>query len=186
MFNDENVNLYAYTLMISGLAIGAALFASPPTLDIAPTIAGLPDSAAIETASIAEIRTPPGARAWNYPAIAWMSYADGRMAMAATGKPGIVVIHRDACLECRNFQEQFHSRAVSAFADDYVFMLVDADREPVLNARYASDGDYAPRIVAVNADGSVRVTKSGSHPEHAFFVDPYSPTELASLLARAR
>ncbi len=187
MFRDENVNLYAYVLLLSGVVLGAMAFAEPPRIEVTGVaLNGASATEEIETATLPATLAPRDARAWNHPVIPWRSHRDGLKEMKETGKPGILVLQAEWCLECRAYQEQFRAPQVLARSQDFVFMLVDIDREPDLQKKYAVDGDYVPRTIALNPDGSVRLEKSGGHPRLAFFVEPGAPDELAALLKRAR
>lgn len=185
MFDDENLSLYGYVLVLSGVIFGASFFAPEPRVEVAGIALDAGDTGAIETASIPRSAGPDGAEAWNYPEIPWRTYEAGMQEMARTNKPAVLVLQADWCLVCRNYQRLFSDPAVEKFAQDYVFILGDIEENPELQRRYNVDGDYIPRTFVLNADGGLRREASGSHERQRFFVDPYRPDELSRLLEEA-
>jgi thiol:disulfide interchange protein len=183
VIRDESVKLYGYVLLIAGAAIGATFFAKPPTLEMAQSGVGSPEF--IETASLLSDENSWAAH-WNSPTIPWRRYDEGIQEMAEKGKPGILVLQADWCLECRRYQRLFKNDSIVSFADDYVFILGDIDSERDLQRQYNLDGDYVPRTLALDPTGKPKLARTGGHPHLKYFVDPSEPGELANLLTRAR
>ena len=182
MFDDENLSLYAYVLMLSGVIFGASFFAGQREIEVAALTVDAVELGAIETASIPREAAPEGAEAWNCPAIPWRTYEDGMQEMARTNKPGILVLQAEWCLVCKNYQRLFEDPEVKKKSEDYVFILGDVDKQPDLQRRYNVDGDYIPRTFALTPDGDLKVDATGAHERQRFFVDPYKSSELLKLL----
>ncbi len=186
MFDDDNLNLYGYVLMLSGVIFGASFFAPEPRVEVAGIALEAVDTGAIETASIPLADTPDGAENWNYPSIPWRTYEDGMQEMAESNKPAVLVLQADWCLVCRNYQRLFDDPEVEKWANEYIFILGDVESQPELQRRYNVDGDYIPRTFVLDPDGGLRTDVSGSHERQRFFVDPYKPGELSKLLKSQR
>lgn len=186
MFDDENLSLYAYVLMLSGVIFGASFFADEREIDVAALSVDAVELGAIETASIPRQAGPDGAEAWNFPEIPWRTYEDGMQEMARTNKPAILVLQAEWCLVCKNYQRLFNDAEVKKKAEDFVFILADVDKQPELQRRYNVDGDYIPRTFALKPDGGLETDATGSHERQRFFVDPYKSDELVKLLNTAR
>lgn len=191
MIRDEYLRIYMGVVALAAVAMAFVFHAERPRLDAASIT--LPGEAIgdIETASVpapSGVADPAGgdARAWNAPAIPWTSVEEGLAQMAETGKPGLLVLHAEWCLECRSYRRLFAGEEVSSFADDFVFMLADIDREPELQQQFNFDGDYIPRTLVLDDKARPTELQTGAHPRQRYFVDPYESDELLSLLSRAR
>ncbi|MEO1329198.1 MAG: thioredoxin family protein [Pseudomonadota bacterium] len=180
MLNDDNLSLYAYALILSGVMLGASFFAADPKIEVAAIEREqIIDYAGIETASIPQASEE---REWGAPDIPWKSYDLGMEEVSRTGKPALMVLHADWCRVCKSYQTLFKQPSVTRFNDDFVFVLVDVDQEPHIQRRYNVDGDYVPRTMVLNAPGELATGQTGAHPRQRFFVDPYDERELTDLL----
>ena len=179
MLNDDNLSLYAYALVLCGVMLGASFLASDPRIQVAAIEREQIDYASIETASI-----PQGSqdRDWGAPGIPWKDYDQGMSEVARTGKPALLVMHAEWCRVCKSYQKLFKQSSVTRFSDEFVFVLVDVDKQPSVQSRYNVDGDYVPRTMVLNAPGELAVGQTGGHPRQRFFVDPYDERELTGLL----
>lgn len=187
MSRDENFSLYAYVLAAAVAICACAFLLEPRQIRVAAISLDEPfDTSAIETASIAPRPEFEEAKAWNYPDVPWMTYEDGLRRMQEEGKPGVLVMQAQWCLVCRNYQKLFHDREIAQYADDYVFILVDVEKEPALQRRFNVDGDYIPRTFVISPDGALTQDATGGHARQRFFVDPFRKDELADLLDRSR
>lgn len=193
MFKDDNLSLYGYALLLTGVILASSLYMERPEIQVASLQLEGQDRideqirrGEIETASIAERPQPQTANNWNYPTVRWRTYSDGLAEMARTGSPGVLVIQKADCILCRAYQRVFHDEAITQFSDDFVFILADADREPAVQKLYDVDGDYLPRTFVLSPDGGLERPATSAHPRQRFFVDPHRPEMLSRLLAGAR
>ncbi|MCI4664044.1 MAG: thioredoxin family protein [Neomegalonema sp.] len=182
MFKDEYRKLYAGVLAVCGVALASSVFFTRPEIKPAVIRPDTIDYGAIETASTTKTAGPDGAEAWNYPEIPWRSFKDGMEKAAQEKKPAILVLQASWCLMCRDYQQLFKSPEVKEWADDYVFILADIDKEPDLQKRFNVDGDYIPRTFIMEHDGKLRIGAQGGFGGHKYFVDPYRPQALLKLL----
>lgn len=191
MFRDEIFRIYAGVASIAVVGLALVFHAERPRLTPAAIVLEGEGTAAIETASVPAPSTEAGpgqgtARAWNAPAVPWRSFEDGLSEMAETGKPGLLVLHADWCLECRNYRQLFAEPDVVGYAAEFVFMLADIDAQPDLQQRFNFDGDYIPRTLVLDEAARPTELHTGSHPRQRYFVDPSDPDELVALLNRSR
>ncbi|MBX2853673.1 MAG: thioredoxin family protein [Rhodobacteraceae bacterium] len=197
MHSDEHLSLYGYALLLTGVILASSLYLAPPqaqvtafALDGQEQIEEPLNSSEITTASIEpaiiDKDTPQMAGNWNYPAIRWRSYRDGLAEMERSGKPGLLVLQQRDCVLCRSYQRVFRSDYVTAFSDDFVFILSDAQNEPAVQQLYDIDGDYLPRTFVLSPDGGLVRRATSAHPRQRFFVDPHRPEALSTLLQTTR
>lgn len=191
MFRDEYFRIYAGVAAIAAVGLAFIFQAERPRLQPAGIALVGEDTSAIETASVPAPAVEAGpavgvGRAWNAPTIPWRTFEDGLSEMTETGKPGILVLHADWCLECRNYRNLFSDPDVVAFAGDYVFMLADIEAQPEVQSRFNFDGDYIPRTLVLDTEARPTELHTGSHPRQRYFVEPSNADELVALLNRAR
>ena len=197
MHSDEHLSLYGYALLLTGVILASSMYLEPPHVQVATFQFGVEDgyeeqldSGDIATASIEpaiiDKDTPQLAGNWNYPAIRWRTYRDGLSEMERSGKPGLLVLQQRDCVLCRSYQRVFHSDYITAFSDDFVFILADAENEPAVQQLYDIDGDYLPRTFVLSPDGGLALRATSAHPRQRFFVDPHRPEALSTLLQTTR
>lgn len=203
----------AYGMFAAGFAaamtlLGNAMMSGPTPEHLSErTLQGrdraVEDVSAIETADVAgsptdaeiaeqargpyQSMTLPQAVAtnWNAPAVPWRSYERGMAEMRRTGKPGLLVVKTEWCQElCDAYQQAFLDTRVSDYADDFVFILADADTDPDAQRTYAIDGGYVPRTLLLTPTGALAVAQTGANDSHRFFVDPTSADPLIDLFER--
>lgn len=92
---------------------------------------------------------------FNDDAFDWYSHAEGLERAKAEGKLVLALVKTDWCPHCRAYQEAFVDPRVIAYADDFVFVIMDRDAEEALTASIAPDGNYIPRTMILSADGAV-------------------------------
>ena len=182
MSKDENISLYLYLLGAAAVIVASIWFFTPQKIEVARLTLDAVEVGAIETATVAP-RSGDLGEAWNAEQIPWRSFDDGMRRMAETGKRGVLILQADWCLICRSYQKLFSERSVTKHADDFVFMMVDIEKEPELQRRYNVDGDYIPRTFLLESDGSLAAPATGGHPRQKFFVDPFRIDELSGLLS---
>ena len=185
MFDDDHLSVYAYALMLCAALFGGALYVARP--DFRPALIALEDEAdgRIETASIPLTAEDVGADDWNNPVIPWKTYEQGMREMARTNKPAVLVLQAEWCLVCQDYQQIFADKLVEGYADEFVFILADVEKQPELQRRYDVDGDYIPRTFLLEPNGDLMHQATGGYDRQRFFVNPYDAQELGGLLARS-
>lgn len=193
MFKNENLSLYGYALLLTGVILASSLYMEPARVEVARLTHGGDDawerdlqSGQIATAAIPERAAPTIGETWNSEALSWRTYGDGLAEMQRTGKLGVLVIQGADCVLCSSYQRQFYAPEVAQYSDDYVFILADAEREPAVQQLYNLDGDYLPRTFILSPNGGLRRSATSTHSTQKFLVDPYGPDVLANLLESSR
>lgn len=113
----------------------------------------------------------------------WYSHAEGLAKAEAEGKLVLALVKTDWCPHCKAYQEAFVDPRVIARADDFVFVIMDRDREEDLTASIAPDGNYIPRTMILSAEGVVleRLAPRWIGPARFALRPPY-PDALAKYL----
>lgn len=193
VFKNENLSLYGYALLLTGVILASSLYLEPARIEVAKMAHTGEDvwkqdlqRGEYQTAAIDERATSTAGVAWNYPNIRWRNYGEGLAEMERTGQFGVLVIHGEDCVLCSSYSRQFHDPSVSRYAEDYVFILADAAEEPAVQQLYNLDGDYLPRTFVLSPNGGLRRRSTSTHPTQKFLVDPYRPEVLANLLESSR
>lgn len=125
----------------------------------------------------------PLATNFNDDAFDWYSHAEGTQRARAEGKLVLALVKTDWCPHCKAYQEAFLDPRVIARAEDFVFVIMDRDREEALTAAIAPDGNYIPRTMILSPDGAVleRLAPRWLGPAR-FAVRPPYPDALARYL----
>lgn len=120
---------------------------------------------------------------FNDDAFDWYGHAEGLERAKAEGKLILALVKTDWCPHCRAYQEAFVDPRVIAYADDFVFVMMDRDAEEELTASIAPDGNYIPRTMILTADGAVldRLAPRWFGPVRFSLRPPY-PDALAAYL----
>ena len=122
---------------------------------------------------------------WNTGAIAWRPTEAGLEEARATGKPTMMVIHAEWCGPCHEYARVFHDAEVTALAQHFVMILVDSDREPAVNRRYATDGTYLPRTYFLSSSGQHQAENASLHPRFRYFFPTRDPHAIAAAMRLA-
>lgn len=120
---------------------------------------------------------------FNDAAFDWYGLDEGLARAEAEGKLVLALVKTDWCPHCKAYQEAFVDPRVIAYADDFVFVIMDRDREEERAAEIAPDGNYIPRTMILSADGQVleRLAPRWLGPAR-FAVRPPYPDALARYL----
>ncbi|KPA23192.1 hypothetical protein shim_14870 [Shimia sp. SK013] len=117
--------------------------------------------------------------------IDWHDLDSGLDAAQATGKPIFLVVHATWCPVCHEYRNVFFHSKIVAQSRNFVFVLVDQDREPNAAARYAPDGAYIPRSMVLDATGTLQTKFNSGFSKHRYFLDPSSHKQLSGVLRKA-
>jgi thiol:disulfide interchange protein len=83
----------------------------------------------------------------------WTTLADGLQQDASTKKPLVVDVGAEWCGWCKKMAaESFPDPSVQALADKFVWVRVDADKEPTTSQKYRVEG--LPTILVLLPDGT--------------------------------
>jgi hypothetical protein len=89
------------------------------------------------------------------------------------------------CPVCKRFRNVFKDPRIVAESKDFVMVLVDADKEKMLNGAFSPDGTYVPRTLFLDSDGNVSNKLVGSDPEYPHTIDVDNPDQLLALMKKA-
>lgn len=124
-------------------------------------------------------------RDWNPSGIAWREHAAGLAEARATGKPIMLVMHAEWCGPCHDYARIFYAPEVVSLARQFVMILVDSDRDPAANQRYATDGTYLPRTYFLDSNGQHRTQLVSEHPRFRYFFHQRDPRVTVSAMRLA-
>jgi thioredoxin-related protein len=129
--------------------------------------------------------TPPapahpaaGGETWNAAQIEWLSYDEGLARAKAQQKPLCLVLYTDWCPHCKNYSHVFDDPKVVERAKDFVMVRANADREPAVAGKYATDGTYIPRTFFLAPDGAMDPEIHPARPKFLYFYDEKDPRSL--------
>lgn len=107
---------------------------------------------------------------WNAEQIQWFNYDEGLKYARQNNKAIMLIFYADWCPTCHAYQHIFSDPRVVEQAKNLVMIRVNADRSKQLASRYAnsSDGEYVPRIYALNEHGEqiTSLFKQRRYPKH--------------------
>lgn len=141
---------------------------------------------ALPLAGPAAARSPELAEEWNGAEIAWRDMRSGVYEASKSGKPVILVFHATWCTSCKRYREVFKDTRIVEAARDFVMILVDGDKDKIINGAFAPDGTYVPRTIFLSAEGDIQHQIKGRDPDHPHSLDVDSPEELLGLMRQAR
>ena len=156
-----------------GTLLGCATRGSdfePAPGDVAPE-----GEVAAPTAPAAPFDFDTAPRDWNPSGIAWREHAAGLAEARSTGKPVMLVMHAEWCGPCHDYARIFYAPEVVSLARQFVMILVDSDRDPAANQRYATDGTYLPRTYFLDSNGQHRTRVVSEHPRFRYFFNQRDP-----------
>ena len=177
--------------LLAVLCVGAALGCGRRRADLEPApegeeSEGTPEgegTAPSEPAAPYDFDTAP--RDWNPTGIAWREHAAGLAEARASGKPIMLIMHAEWCGPCHDYARVFYHPEVVALSRRFVMVLVDSDRDPGANQRYATDGTYLPRTYFLDSNGQHRTEVVGDHPRYRYFFNQRDATVTAAAMRRA-
>jgi thiol-disulfide isomerase/thioredoxin len=92
---------------------------------------------------------------WNDGAIQWWNYEQGLDHAWREGKPVILIIYTDWCPTCKKYSYVFQDERVIQESGKFVMVRMNMDEEKELSSKYAFDGRYIPKTIALHPGGSV-------------------------------
>ena len=134
----------------------------------------------------AEAKAPEGAENWNGAQVNWRDLPSGVREATVTRKPVIMVFHATWCTACKQYRKVFRDPEIVRATQDFVMILIDADKDKVANGAFAPDGTYVPRTLFLNAEGDIQSSIRGKDPEFPHTIDIKQPNELLSLMRKAK
>jgi hypothetical protein len=147
-----------------GTPVAAAAATPPPTEPTAPPTG--------HTAAAGDID-------WSH-SLHWLDYSSGLSAAKKSGKPIMLLVYADWCPKCRALAPVFDSPAVRELANKLVAVRQDQDDPaPWLNQLADGRGNYVPRVIFLNAQGTPLNVTSG-HPRYPYFYAAENPEALLS------
>jgi thiol-disulfide isomerase/thioredoxin len=128
---------------------------------------------------------PSEANLWNGAEINWRDARSGIYESSQTGRPVIMVFQATWCPVCKRFRSVFKDPRIVAESKDFVMVLVDADKEKMLNGAFSPDGTYVPRTLFLDSDGNVSDKLVGTDSEYPHTIDVDNPDQLLALMKKA-
>jgi protein-disulfide reductase (glutathione) len=119
-----------------------------------------------------------GGESWNAAQIDWQPYEAGLAQARAQNKPVCLVLYTNWCPHCRNYSRVFDDPQVVERARGFVMIRANADEEPAVAGKYASDGGYVPRTFFLAADGTLDPEIHAPRPKFRYFYDERDPRSL--------
>ena len=104
--------------------------------------------------------------------ISWKSWPEAKAIAKQTGKPIMVILHKESCPACRSFKPVFaSSEEILNTSDQFVMVNARFGQEPSEESDLNVDGKYVPRIIFL--DSSLNVLKDvinkGGNPKYKYF-----------------
>eukprot|EP00004_Rigifila_ramosa_P021787 TRINITY_DN585_c0_g1_i2.p2 TRINITY_DN585_c0_g1~~TRINITY_DN585_c0_g1_i2.p2 ORF type:complete len:165 (+),score=50.37 TRINITY_DN585_c0_g1_i2:24-497(+) len=118
--------------------------------------------------------------------VEWHSLEDGLKLAKELNKPAMVLIHKSWCGACKSLGAAVSvSDEVAAASSDFVCINVQDNEEPA-DPKYKPDGGYIPRVLFLEADGTVRAELKNpqGNPKYAYFYS--SPSQLVAGMEAAK
>lgn len=122
---------------------------------------------------------------WNRAGVAWRPTDAGLAEARESGKPVMMVIHAEWCGPCHEYARVFHDAELAALSRAFVMILVDSDREPAVNQRYATDGTYLPRTYFLTPSGQHQTNVVSDHPRFRYFFPQRDPRAIVAAMRLA-
>ncbi|MFC1749018.1 thioredoxin family protein [Pseudomonadota bacterium] len=139
------------------------------TLPLAPNAAELN----IESLKPSQVKAPPPATHsnvpdWNPEEIQWFEYEQGLQEAQKSGKAIMLIFYADWCPTCHAYKHIFSDPHIVEQSKSLVMIRANVDQSPDIAKRYNDDGEYVPRIYALNAHGDKNDTPFAqrSYPKH--------------------
>ena len=121
---------------------------------------------------------------WNS-AIVWRPYAAGLAEAKKTGRPVCLVVSTEWCPHCKSYARVFQDPAVVKASKRFVMIHVDKDAEPAASAAYAPDGEYIPRTMFLDPQGTLAPALHAPRPRYLYFFDESDPRQLLTTMDQA-
>ena len=119
--------------------------------------------------------------------IRWLDYQQGLKAASGHKKNVLLFLHTDSCPKCTLQGESFKTnRDLQKLAKDLIMVEVNGGTAPmdVVN-RYARFGNYYPRIVFLQSDGTPMDSIISANPSFPYYFQPSRPEVLIEAMKKA-
>ncbi len=105
---------------------------------------------------------------WNDENIKWFDYESGLKQARQSGKTILLLFYADWCPTCHAYKHIFADKRIIKQAQSLVMIRVNVDHTPELATRYAPDGEYVPRVFALNTQGKQfsDLFETRGYPQH--------------------
>lgn len=123
---------------------------------------------------------------WNDDELNWLSYEEGMRQIEKTGKPGLLVIYADWCPACRDHSKDFFDKEVIACLQDMVLIRANKDTSEKISKKYDFDGEYIPRVIALDGKAEVLHKLYNTDKRFAYFNPTRSHSKFLRFLDKAR
>lgn len=119
--------------------------------------------------------------------IHWQSYDQGLKAASGHKKNVLLFLHTDSCPKCTLQGEAFkNNRDLQKLAKDLVMVEVNGGTAPIdLVNRFARFGNYYPRIVFLQSDGTPMDSIISANPNFPYYFQPSRPEVLIEAMKKA-
>jgi len=104
---------------------------------------------------------------WNE-RIAWRGLDEGLREAKQSGMPLMMVVHTSWCGNCQKLKRTFNSDpTLEQLSEQFVMVHVDQDQHPEATL-YGPDGQYIPRVIFLDEDGSVNQSLQNPNRPHQY------------------
>ena len=118
--------------------------------------------------------------------VPWLPFDTAVARAKAEGKAIGVVVYADWCPKCRSLAPAFMSGPVVAASSKVLWVLQNHDEQPAwLQERFASYGNYVPRIFFLRPDGTMDAEIQSGHARFPYFYLAAKPEALIASIDRA-
>lgn len=119
--------------------------------------------------------------------IRWQTYEQGLKAASGHKKNVLLFLHTDSCPKCTLQGEAFkNNRDLQKLAKDLVMVEVNGGTAPMdLVNRFARFGNYYPRIVFLQSDGTPMDSIISANPNFPYYFQPSRPEVLIEAMKKA-
>ncbi len=148
-------------------------------------LAALCLAAALTSAPLVEEARAADAIEWGT-TVPWLPFDNAVARAKAEGKAIGVVVYADWCPKCRSLAPAFSSGPVVAASSKVLWVLQNHDEQPAwLQERFASYGNYVPRIFFLRPDGTMDPEIQSGHARFPYFYLAAKPESLVASIDRA-
>ena len=123
---------------------------------------------------------------FNDAEIAWMLFDEGAALARQEGRPIFLLAHTTWCPHCEATKPNFFDDRVVTLLDGFVPILIDRDEQPELNARYAPDGGYVPRVMVLDQNAELITKVQGPLADYRHLIPYDSPEPLRQFIQIGR
>lgn len=152
-------------------------------LDRRALITGLASAATLAPASARAALT--ARHGFNDDQIGWHLFDQGLAKAGETGKPILFLAHATWCPHCRRTKPVYRDPLVVRRVRHFIPVLVDRDLQAGITGRFAPDGDYVPRHLALMPDGTHMAEVTGPYEKYRYLIPYDRPDWLRAFLWHA-